>query len=328
MQRVHVDPLAPDDAIIRDAAARLRRGELVAFPTETVYGLGANALDASAVERIYAAKGRPSYNPLIVHLAQAHDATSVVAEWPAAATRLAGAFWPGPLTMVLPKRANVPHAVTAGLPTVGIRVPRHPVAHALLSAAAIPIAAPSANKSMQISPTTGAHVEKSLGEAPGLILDAGSTPVGIESTVIDLSGETPTLLRPGTISLPELEAVIGRVMLATPASGDDARKSPGMLDRHYAPRARVMLAGADDVGVRLEQARASAQRAGALVIRADVELARTIIRLPADAREYAARLYDALHALDDMQCDVIVIERVPDGPAWLGVRDRVERAAR
>src|SRR6185503_11209015 len=245
MRRIEVDPLRPDEAIIRDAAAALRRGELVAFPTETVYGLGANALDAGAVDRIYAAKGRPSYNPLIVHLARAEDAQAVVAAWPQAAETLARAFWPGPLTLVLPKRETVPDAVTAGLTSVGVRVPRHAVAHALLVAAEIPVAAPSANRSMQVSPTTGAHVEKSLADAQGLILDAGSTPVGIESTVVDLTGDTPTLLRPGTIPLPELEALVGPMLIATAHAGSEARRSPGMLDKHYAPRARVLLVDAD-----------------------------------------------------------------------------------
>ncbi|HEX4684369.1 MAG TPA: L-threonylcarbamoyladenylate synthase [Gemmatimonadaceae bacterium] len=328
MRRVEIDPGAPQAAIIREAAAVLREGGLVAFPTETVYGLGANALDAGAVDRIYAAKGRPSYNPLIVHLAHASEASNVVATWPDVAQRLATSFWPGPLTMVLPKRANVPDSVSAGLRTVGIRVPRHPVAHALLAAAAIPVAAPSANRSMQVSPTTAAHVMKSLGDADGLVLDGGPTPVGIESTVIDLSGLVPTLLRPGTISLPELERVVGAIEVASPSSGTAARKAPGMLDKHYAPRARVILVSADDAGVRLEHERASVRRAGAMVIRADVEPAQTVIRMPDTAPAYAARLYETLHSLDDMQCDVIVIERVPGAAEWMGIADRLERAAR
>lgn len=328
MRRIQVDATAPDAGIIDEAAALLRDGRLVAFPTETVYGLGANALAALAVERIYRAKGRPAYNPLIVHLAQATEALDVVADWPAQANALSRAFWPGPLTLVLPKRANVPDGVTAGLATVGVRVPAHPVARMLLAAARIPIAAPSANKSTEVSPTTGAHVEKSLGDAVDLILDAGPTPVGIESTVLDLSSAVPTLLRPGSISLPELEAVIGRIESATSVPGDDARRSPGMLDKHYAPHARVVLVDADDLGVRLEQERGHMHRVGALIMRADIERADRVIKLPADARAYAARLYDALHRLDDMGCDVILIERVPLNPEWHGVRDRLERAAR
>jgi L-threonylcarbamoyladenylate synthase len=318
----------PDPAVITRAAELLRAGRLVAFPTETVYGLGANALDAAAVERIYAAKGRPAYNPIIVHVARAELATDVVAAWPDRAAALADAFWPGPITLVLPKRAEIPDAVSAGLPTVGVRVPRHPVALALLTAARIPVAAPSANRSMRISPTTGAHVLKSLGDAVDMILDAGPTSVGIESTVIDLSADVPTLLRPGTITRAELEAVVGPIAIAAATDGTAARRSPGMLDRHYAPRARLVLVDAADAGIRVERERASVQRAGAIIISADVELAETIVRLPNEPRQYAARLYDALHALDDAGCDAIIVERVPETPEWMGVRDRLTRAAR
>jgi L-threonylcarbamoyladenylate synthase len=181
---------------------------------------------------------------------------------------------------------------------------------------------------MQVSPTTGAHVEKSLGDAVDLILDAGSTPVGIESTVLDLSTDVPTLLRPGTITLPEIEAVIGPVAMASSAGETEARRSPGMLDKHYAPRARVVLVGADDLGVRLEHERASAQRAGAIVIHADVERTQSVIAMPSDPLGYASRLYDALHTLDDMGSDVILIEREPSAIEWLGVRARLERASR
>src|SRR6185437_10013251 len=209
MQLLSVDPAHPEPAAIARAAELLRAGRLVAFPTETVYGLGANALDATAVERIYAAKGRPAYNPLIVHVADAGQVMSVATDWLDGAARLAAVFWPGPLTLVLPKRDIVPDAVTAGLPSVAVRVPSHPVAHALLAAARIPVAAPSANRSMMLSPTTGRHVARSLGESVDLILDAGPTTVGIESTVVDLTGEAPVLLRPGTISLVQLQAVVG-----------------------------------------------------------------------------------------------------------------------
>jgi L-threonylcarbamoyladenylate synthase len=322
-----IDPVAPDEQLIEWGARLLRAGRLVAFPTETVYGLGANALSTEAVDRIYAAKGRPAYNPLIVHVAEATQALDVAGTWDERAQQLAEAFWPGPLTLVLPKRPEVPDAVTAGLSTVGVRVPRHPVARALLIAAGIPIAAPSANRSMQVSPTSGAHVLKSLGDAVDLILDAGPTPVGIESTVLDLSTDVPTLLRPGTISIPQIEAIIGPVRMATPASDDSARRSPGMLDKHYAPRARLVLADGADMGVRVEHERANVRRVGAIVIAADIEAAPSVIRMPADSHAYAARLYEALHALDDMECDVIIVERVPETPDWLGIRDRLRRAA-
>src|SRR5919202_2383835 len=187
MPIVPVDPHAPDPGVIRRAANLLRAGELVAFPTETVYGVGANALDDRAVQKIFHAKGRPSYNPLIVHVGDAHEVSRVTTTWPVSAQRLAEQFWPGPLTVVLPKRSEIPDTVTAGLPSVAVRVPAHPVALALLRAVALPIAAPSANRSTEVSPTTARHVEKSLGERIALIVDGGATTVGIESTVLDLS---------------------------------------------------------------------------------------------------------------------------------------------
>lgn len=327
MRIERVDLNTPQGAAIAEAAAILRRGGLVAFPTETVYGLGANALDPAAVDRIYAAKGRPAYNPLIVHVADATAAREVVATWPDRAERLARAFWPGPLTLVLPKRENIPEGVTAGLDTVAVRVPRHPIALALLTEARLPIAAPSANRSTEVSPTTAAHVVKSLGDRVDLILDGGPTTVGIESTVLDLATDEPTLLRPGMISVPELEAIIGPVALSSHAGGTAARPSPGMLEKHYSPRASVAIVDAADVGIRVEHERANLRRVGAIVIEAPVESSATVLRLPGIASAYAARLYDALHALDDAGCDVIVIERVPSSPEWLGVADRVRRSA-
>jgi L-threonylcarbamoyladenylate synthase len=322
----HVDPASPDRRIIGIAADLVREGRLVAFPTETVYGLGANALDAAAVERIYVAKGRPAYNPLIVHVADASHVHDVVDQWNETADTLAAKFWPGPLTLVLPKKPNVPHNVTAGLPNVAVRVPSHPVAHALLAAAAVPIAAPSANRSTAVSPTTAAHVAKSLGDAVDLILDGGPTTVGIESTVVDVSSGMPTLLRPGMISLTQLEAAVGQVRLPQPQRGDAARASPGMLDKHYAPRAAVMLVGSADVDAGIARQHEAGHKVGAITMR-ETKLADAFVRLPADVLGYAAGLYDALHTLDDAGCDVIVIERVPNDPAWMGVADRLRRAA-
>ncbi len=326
MPRVEVDPLTPDPQVIAEAARLLRAGGLVAFPTETVYGLGANALDAAAVARIYAAKGRPAYNPLIVHVAQAEQALDVVREWPDRAARLAHRFWPGPLTMVLPKRPSVPDSVTAGLDSVAVRVPMHRVAHALLLAANIPVAAPSANISMSLSPTTGRHVAKSLGDKVDMILDAGPTPVGIESTVVDLTTPVATLLRPGTIALPELEAVLGPMAVGGTSDDTGARRSPGMLDRHYAPRARLILSSAGDLESAITRERMAGRTVGALVMTTALPTSDTV-QLPHEPHEYAAQLYAALHALDDRGYDVIVVERVPSGPEWLGVRDRLERAA-
>jgi L-threonylcarbamoyladenylate synthase len=329
MELLRVDPSHPDPDTIARAAEVIRDSRLVAFPTETVYGLGAHALDARAVERIYEAKGRPSYNPIIVHVADAERAGQVVSAWNDVADRLARAFWPGPMTLVLPKRAEVPDAVTAGLSTVGVRVPAHPVAKALLAAADAPIAAPSANRSMQLSPTMASHVVASLGDAVDIVLDGGPTWVGIESTVIDVAGGQPIVLRPGTITLEQIERAAGMPATAgASAGGEAARPSPGMLDRHYAPRARVVLVDASDVGIRVELERAHGHRTGALVVNASVEPGATVTRLPNDPAGYAARLYAALHAIDDRGCDVVVIERVPDTSAWLGVRDRLERAAR
>jgi L-threonylcarbamoyladenylate synthase len=297
----------------------------VAFPTETVYGLGANALDARAVDRIYAAKGRPSHNPLIVHIANVDQVLRVARKWTDRAELLARAFWPGPLTLVLPKRDEVPEAVSAGLPTVAVRLPSHPVAQALLLAADIPVAAPSANKSTMLSPTTGAHVEKSLGDAVDLILDAGPTPVGIESTVLDLTRAVPVLLRPGSVTIEQIESVIGPIEVGGPVRDGAPRPSPGMMERHYSPRATLLLVGPDDVSAAVAAEQRGGRRVGALV--RTVPLQESAERMPSDAAGYAARLYGALHELDDAGYDVIVVERVPDTAEWSAVRDRLERAA-
>ncbi|HEY9723210.1 MAG TPA: L-threonylcarbamoyladenylate synthase, partial [Oscillatoriaceae cyanobacterium] len=204
----HVAAASPDDPAIAAAAAAIRRGELVAFPTETVYGLGANALEAAAVNKIYTAKGRPANNPLIVHVDSPEMARRVVSEWPESAERLAAAFWPGPLTLVLPRRPEVPAVTAGGLDSVGVRVPAHPIARALIRAADTPIAAPSANPYMGVSPTTAAHVAAGLGDRPALILDGGPAEVGLESTVLDLTRPVPTVLRPGGLPLARLREVL------------------------------------------------------------------------------------------------------------------------
>jgi L-threonylcarbamoyladenylate synthase len=330
-----VDPTAPDPDVIADAAARLRIGELVAFPTETVYGLGANALDASAVARIYAAKGRPSYNPVIVHVASAEAARSVVTSWPRAAELLAAAFWPGPLTLVLPKASQIPDAASAGLPLIGVRVPANPVALALLRAARIPVAAPSANKSNQLSPTTATHVARGLADVDGIVLDGGPCVVGIESTVLDLSGDEPVLLRPGGVSVAALETVLGvPVRRAAAATAHDApRRSPGALDRHYAPRAPVRLVPSHDavaLSTSIDSVRGEGRRIGVLVW-SDFDLPFgedvVVCLLPAQAEAYAAGLFAALHGFDESGVSAIVVEAVPDVPAWDAVRDRLRRAA-
>jgi L-threonylcarbamoyladenylate synthase len=331
MNILKVNANLPDRASIEKAANVIRDGGLVAFPTEKVYGLGANALDSLAVRRIFEAKGRPFNNPLIAHVPDVSGARRMVAGWPEIADRLADAFWPGPLTLILDKLPFIPDEVTAGLPTVAVRVPAHPVALALLRTVRVPIAAPSANRFTGISPTTAQHVASGIGEHVDLLLDGGPTPVGIESAVLDLSRREPVLLRPGTLSLDALEAVAGRIMVPQrDPLADEPRPSPGMMERHYAPRARVHVfrgdESADAVGLAGRVA-ASGEIVGALVFRPLPGPIHHEFIMPAHATAYAERLYAALHSLDERRCDLILIEDVPDRPAWDGVRDRLRRAA-
>jgi L-threonylcarbamoyladenylate synthase len=330
MALVRVDPDHPDPAALRTAAETLRNGGLVAFPTETVYGLGAHALDPKAVAGIYAAKARPAYNPLIVHVADAQAAQALVTDWPTTAELLSRAFWPGPLTMVLPKSAVVPAAITAGLPNVGIRVPAHPVALALLREAGIPVAAPSANRFTEVSPTTAQHVIDSLGDAVDVVVDGGPTTVGIESTVVDLTGPTPRVLRPGMISAAQIAAVVGAVDERPVVVAEGAaRSSPGMVDRHYAPSARVVLFDDATRAAALAEAASVSERGGRVGSIAFAELPVEVPhKMPANASAYAKRLYATLRSLDSLSCALILIERVPAAPEWAGVRDRIERAAR
>ena len=305
---------------IQAAAELIRQGRLVAFPTETVYGLGANALDPAAVARIYAAKGRPAGSPLIVHVASTEMAREVAAEWPETAGTLAGRYWPGPLTLVLPKRPCVPDIVTAGLETVGIRVPAHPVALALIRLAGVPIAAPSANRFSGLSPTTAAHVRDSLGAAVELILDGGPTDVGIESTVLSLAGPRPVLLRPGMVSQREIEDLVGPIEVA-PSAGPGAHASPGMHRRHYSPNTRLLLVDGGAVPDRGKGGylSVSTEPAGAVA---------SLVRMPSDPAKYAAALYETLHRLDREGLDWIAVERPPECPEWAAILDRLERAAK
>jgi L-threonylcarbamoyladenylate synthase len=290
---------------IERAAELIRAGRLVAFPTETVYGLGANALDARAVERIFLAKGRPRTSPLIVHVDSIEMARGLAAEWPEAADILARRYWPGPLTVVVPKRPEVPDIVTAGLPTVGLRMPAHPLALALIRAAGVPIAAPSANRFTELSPTAAAHIGESLAD---FVLDGGPSRVGIESTVVSLAGE-PVLLRPGVIPLPEIEALIGPVRVA-PQPHEAAHPAPGMHQRHYRPRTPLYLLRDGDA---LPDGHGARLRIG--------------YELPAAPRAFAAALYEVLHRLDRQGFDWIAVERPPATPEWAGVLDRLQRAA-
>ncbi len=330
---VSVDATSPDAAVIARAAAIIRAGGLVGMPTETVYGLAANALDEAAIARIYAAKGRPSHNPLIAHVADAAQAESLASEWPAMARELAARFWPGPLTLVVRKKAMIPTALTAGLDTFGVRVPDHPVALALIRAAGVPLAAPSANRFTEVSPVTAAQVARGLGSAVELILDAGHTRVGLESTVVDVSGGRPVLLRPGMISREEIEAVVGPVGRAQAAERDDApRAAPGMIARHYAPRMPMRIVAASDFSRALDEATSARMpaRVGVLTHSFDVPVpAGFRLRLPSAPEAYAAALYDALHeaGAEDTRCEFLLVEAVPDDRAWDAIRDRLERAA-
>jgi L-threonylcarbamoyladenylate synthase len=324
-----VDPRAPEPGVIAQAAAVLRGGGLVAFPTETVYGLGAHALDAAAVGRIFQAKGRPAHNPLIVHAANAAAAAKVAGAWPEGAARLAGRFWPGPLTLVLPRGLAVPDAVTAGGPTVAVRVPAHPVARALLEAAAVPVAAPSANRSSRLSPTRAGHVLRDLDGRIDLVLDGGPSAGGIESTVLDLTARPPRLLRPGLVRLDELEAVVGPVAPgpAVPAGGTPL-PSPGMLPRHYAPRTPLECVESGGRGRVEELARAGRRVGWVTQGAAGAAPADVVVRvLPADPDGYATGLYAVLHDLDAAGLDRIVVALPPDTPEWLAVRDRLRRAS-
>jgi L-threonylcarbamoyladenylate synthase len=330
MNTIQVDPRDPDPDVIKRAASIIRAGGLVAFPTETVYGLGANALDETAVRKVFEAKGRPAYNPLIAHVADADGARALVSRWTDAAARLSAAFWPGPLTLVLPKADIVPDVVTGGLARVAVRVPAHPVALALLRAARLPVVAPSANPSMAVSPTTARHVERGLGDRVDLILDGGATRLGIESTVIDLGTEPPLLLRPGALPASRIEELTGP--LGTPLRGTTAPRhaSPGMLDRHYAPRATLVLFRPEtraEAAAMARKAIEGGRSVGALILQPlDAPVTHTV-EMPVEARAYARRLYAELHRLDDLGCDLILAEHVPGDPGWEGVRDRLSRAA-
>lgn len=341
---ITVDPRAPEPGAIRRAADLLRSGGLVAFPTETVYGLGAHALDREAVRRVFHAKGRPAHDPLIVHVSSVDAMGSLVRERPAIVDRLAARFWPGPLTLVLPRSAAVPDEVTAGLDTVAVRVPAHPVARALLDAAAIPVAAPSANLFSRPSPTRAEHVLQDLDGRIDLVLDGGATSVGVESTVLDLSQDPPAILRPGAVTLEMLKEVVPLVMRRETASPQEAMPSPGMLEKHYSPRTPVVLYEGERRRV-LERINEDAQSAllrgtsvGVLAAEGDELEPNHPARKSAwkvvycgserDVRTVAARLYDALRELDAAGVDVIFARSFPDDSGLgVAIQDRLRRAA-
>jgi L-threonylcarbamoyladenylate synthase len=322
-----VDPQAPQEAVVHEAAEVLARGGLVAFPTETVYGLGARGLHGSEVGRIFTAKRRPSGHPLILHVDGEAMARSLAREWPPIASRLVGELWPGPLTVVVPRASVVPLEVTGGLDTVGLRAPRHPVALALIRAVGEPLAAPSANAHMHVSPTTAGHVVRSLGDAVDLILDAGPCAEGIESTVLELTG-TPRVLRPGALPLSRLRAIEPAIAYeAVTAREGEARPSPGLASKHYAPRARVVVAAPSAVDAAVAHAARAGAKVAAVVVGSAGQSAAPRLVLPASPEGYARGLYAALHAVDEAGSDVVVIEDVPStDPAWWAVVDRLTRA--
>ena len=314
---VRADPARPDEADLRDAAAILRRGGLVAFPTETVYGLGANALDPEAIAGVFRAKGRPADNPLIVHLADPADLPRVARAVPPPAAELAARWWPGPLTLVLDAHPDVPAITTGGHSTVGVRVPDHPVARALIAEAGVPVAAPSANRSGRPSPTTAAHVAGDLGGRIDAIVDGGPCTVGVESTVVDARGPTPVVLREGAITREDLEAI---------GVDEDGAASPGTRYRHYAPDCDVAVA--DDVAATAASLLAEGRRVGA-VAPAGVPLPAGVLvlaRYP-DLATLARSLYDALREAEAAGVEVVVLPRVPTRGLGRAIADRIARAA-
>jgi L-threonylcarbamoyladenylate synthase len=308
----------PDADGLRRAVDLLRRDSVVAFPTETVYGLGAHAFSAAAVAEVYRLKNRPSWNPLIVHAPTVATARSLAADWPDVADVLANRFWPGPLTLVVRRAGHLGDVGSIAAGTIAIRIPAHEVALRLLEASGLPLAAPSANRSESLSPTTAQHVIQSLPDVP-LVLDGGPCAWGIESTVLDVTSSPPRLLRPGALGLRALRDAIGPIALPDPDVGDGAaRPSPGMSRRHYAPRAALVLAAqAAD--------RALTGPVGTLTYEGSDGPYREV--LSADPREYAADLYAALHRLDDAGVGTIVVREPPDTEDWLAIRDRLRRAA-
>lgn len=361
-----VNPKRPEPEAIAEAAAVIRGGGTVVFPTETVYGLGANGLDPAAVERIFIAKGRPRRNPLILHVASLEQARRLVTAWPHEAERLAARFWPGPLTLILPRAAVVPDIVTAGLPSVALRFPVHPVALALIERSGLPIAAPSANTSGCPSPTLAEHVRADLDGRVDLVLDAGATAVGVESTILDLSGDLPLLLRPGGVAREELERVLGAVRLhesAQPGArvpaqagaapedgqGEAVAPCPGTLFRHYAPRAEALVVtgspGEQEEKIRNYLAAHPDRRVALL---ATAESAPVYLQMMHDAssdaapgvpvhvevlgsrsrpEEIACRIFSALRNCDRVGAEVILMEEIPLPGIGLAVMNRLYRAA-
>ena len=305
------------------ALAALRRGDVIGLPTETVYGLAADASRPDAVRRIFELKGRPADHPLIVHVANAGQLGRWARDIPEAAQVLAKAFWPGPLTLILRKQPGVPDEVTGGQSTVGLRCPAHPIALALLHEFDGGLAAPSANRFGHVSPTTAAHVREEFGDAVAVVLDGGDCEVGIESTILDLSGEMPRILRPGRITHAQIEALVGPV-----AQGGDAQspRASGTLEAHYAPRTALLLMPRDALAAEARQQEALGKRVAVLTID---ELPQGLrgLALPSQPDGYAHGLYAALRALDALGANLLLAQRPPDSADWLAINDRLRRSA-
>jgi L-threonylcarbamoyladenylate synthase len=307
---------------VRRAAQILKRGGLVAFPTETVYGLGADASNEKAVTRLYEVKRRPADHPVIVHFASAQDAFTWARDVPQAATLLSKKFWPGPLTLILKRSERARDFITGGQDSVGLRVPSHPIAQRLLKEFGNGVAAPSANRFGLVSPTTPAHVREDLGDDVDLVLEGGPSEVGIESTIVDLSGAAPVLLRPGHISKSELEQILGTSVQEKSTSSP---RHSGGLERHYAPRTPARLVPTYDLDKEIARLK---QKVAVLAFSRPDERVDYWLRMPRDPQLYAQKLYGALRELDSADCEEILVEAPPDTPQWAAVRDRLQRACR
>jgi L-threonylcarbamoyladenylate synthase len=319
-------------AVLR-AAELLRVGEVVALPTETVYGLAANALDQKAVAKIFQIKGRPANNPIIVHVASNEMAKRCVTNWPELADRLSKSFWPGPLTLVLPRARKIADIVAAGGATVGVRWPSHPFIQAVIRECDFPLAAPSANLSSRISPTNAEHVRQQLGGKIPLIVDGGQSQVGIESTVLDLSASPPRILRPGMIHAESLAAVVGEVTSDKwQVTGKDSLRSPGLLAKHYSPKAKLLvLKWTDDAELAADLATLHLSPVTCFIIAhtripSGENFARVSV-IPHDAEAFARAIYAELHRCDEAGAEGIIVEAPPGSPEWAGIADRLRRAA-
>lgn len=321
--------LTADDAAIERAVELLRQGKLVAFPTETVYGLGADASNAEAVRGIFSAKGRPADHPLIVHIGNPGQLSAWAASIPESARRLAERFWPGPLTLILKKRPEVPDEVTGGQDTVGLRIPNNPVALRLLQAFGGGIAAPSANRFKRISPTQAHHVAEELDGRVDLILDGGPCHIGVESTIVDLSGNKPRLLRPGSISQADIEQVLQTELSVITVMDGEMPSAPGMMTVHYAPTTSTRLCSANRLVDTIQELTAQGKKVGLLTYHFEPESTESlrIVRLPDNTEDYAQGLYAALRELDKLQLDTILVEQPPATPEWHAVNDRLKKAA-